>query len=88
MAYNGWTNKETWLVNLWLGDMFTEDQEAGIEITADYIEQTVDDMVDQAMDQEAGTFNGFVKDLLNCALGEIDYHEIAEHYEEEVIEDA
>ena len=62
MAYNGWTNKETWLVNLWLGDMFT-------------------------VDQEAGNFNGFVKDLLNCALGEIDYHEIAEHYDEEVLED-
>ena len=88
MAYNGWTNKETWLVNLWLGDMFTVDQEAGTEITADYIEQTVDEMVSAAMDQEARDFNGFVTDLLNCALGEIDYHEIADHYDEEVIEDA
>jgi len=83
MSYNGWKNKETWLVNLWLGDMFTVDQEAGIKITADYIEQTVSDMVDMAMDQEARSFSGFVVDLLNCALGEIDYYEIAAHYEEE-----
>ena len=88
MSYNGWKNKETWLVNLWLGDGLTMDQEAGFEVTADYIEQLVDDMVDGALDQEAGNFNGFVKDLLNCALGEIDYHEIAEHYDEEVIENA
>ena len=83
MAYNGWKNKETWLVNLWLGDTLTMDQEAGIEITAEYIENFVDEMVDGALDQGARDFNGFVMDLLNCALGEIDYHELAAHYEEE-----
>jgi len=86
MAYNGWINKETWLVNLWLGDMFTEDQEAGTEITADYIEQLVDEMASALLDGPDA--NGFMTDLLNCALGEIDYHELAEHYDEEVIEDA
>ena len=83
MTYNGWKNKETWLVNLWLGDTLTMDQEAGIEITAEYIEQFVDEMVDNAMDQGARSFSGFVMDLLNCALGEIDYFEIAKHYEED-----
>ena len=83
MSYNGWSNKETWLVQLWLGDMFTVDQESGHEITAEYIKQTVDVMVDQAMDQGARDFNGFVVDLLNCALCEIDYHELASHYEED-----
>ena len=83
MAYNGWTNKETWLVNLWLGDMFTEDQEAGTEITADYIEQLVDDMVCESM----ASPNGFVADLLSCALCEIDFDELADHYVEE-LEDA
>ena len=83
MTYNGWKNKETWLVNLWLGDTLTMDQEAGIEITAEYIEQFVDEMVDNAMDQGARSFSGFVMDLLNCSLGEIDYFEIAKHYEED-----
>ena len=46
----------------------------------------VDEMVDQAMNagKWSNGHNGFVTDLLNCALGEIDYHEIAEHYEEEL----
>ncbi len=83
MAYNGWKNKETWLVNLWLGDMLTMDRESGNEISADYIELLVEDMVDGALDRGARSFSGFVIDLLNCALGEIDYHELASHYEEE-----
>lgn len=86
MSYNGWSNKETWLVNLWIGDMFTEDQEQGIEITADYIEQIVDEMASALLDGPDA--NGFMTDLLNCALGEINYHEIAEHYEQEELEDA
>ena len=83
MAYNGWKNKETWLVNLWLGDMLTMDRETGNEITADYIEMLVEDMVDGALNRGARSFSGFVIDVLNCALGEIDYHELASHYEEE-----
>ena len=85
MAYNGWKNKETWLVNLWLGDMLTEYQEEGIEITADYIEQVVDEMASALLDGPDA--NGFITDLFNCALCEIDYHELAEHYVEET-EDA
>lgn len=72
MSYNGWKNKETWLVNLWLGDVFTMDQEEGLKITADYIEEQVEMQV-----ENSGGFEGFMLDLLNCALGEIDYHELA-----------
>ena len=84
MSYNGWSNKETWLVNLWLGDVFTMDQEEGLKITADYIEEQVEMQI-----ENSGGFEGFMLDLLNCALGEINYHEIAEQYEqEEELEDA
>jgi len=76
--YNGWKNKETWLVGLWLGDTLTEDQEAGAEITADYIERHVD----LCIEDSAPDVNDFALDLLNCALGEIDYHELASSYEE------
>jgi hypothetical protein len=81
MAYNGWTNKETWLVNLWLGNVFAEDQEYGEEITPDYIKSFVDEMASEALESGA---NGFITDLLNCALGEINHQEIADHYRESV----
>lgn len=73
--YNGWTNKETWLVNLWLGANLEVDQESSIEITADYIEELVEFLLEYDIMQ-----HGFVRDLLNCALGEVNYDEIAAHY--------
>lgn len=76
MKFNGWNNKETWLVNLWLGDMLQCDLEDGIEITPDYIESLVDEMV-------TNIDNGLISDLLTCTLGLIDYYEIAKHYEME-----
>lgn len=79
MSYNGWTNKETWLVNLWLGDTLTMDQEYGHKIDAAFIESFVEEMADGIMDNDSG----FIRDLLNCALGEINYHELAKHYETE-----
>ena len=77
MSFNGWTNKETWLVNLWLGDMLYEQAEEE-EITAEYIEEMVDEMASALLDGPDA--NGFLTDLLNCALGEINYHELAEDY--------
>ena len=79
MGYNGWSNKETWLVNLWIGDSLTMDQEDGIKIDAAYIEQVVEDRIEDS----GSRVNGFVGDILNCALGEIDYDELASHYEED-----
>jgi hypothetical protein len=82
MSYNGWKNKETWLVNLWLGDSLTMDQEAGCEINAAYIELMVDEMVCESMASHDVCL-GLIADLLNCSLGEIDYDELASHYEED-----
>jgi hypothetical protein len=77
MSYNGWTNKETWLVNLWLGNMLQADVDDGQDIDAEYIESLVDEMASAALEEGA---NGFITDMLNCALGEINYHELASDY--------
>jgi hypothetical protein len=77
MSYNGWSNKETWLVNLWLGDMLSMDMEDGLEVTESYIEAQVEYFVEQLNPE------GFMLDLFNCALGEINYHELASHYGKE-----
>jgi hypothetical protein len=79
--YNGWKNKETWLVNLWLGDMFASMQEDGDKITADLMREVVDEMASAALEEGA---NGFITDLMNCALGEIDYRELAAHYSDDM----
>lgn len=78
--YNGWTNKETWLVNLWLGDHFVELSEEGQIITEAFIRETVEEMCETETKSVEGRF---LLDLLNCALGEINYSELAQHYEPE-----
>ncbi len=84
MSYNGWTNRETWLVNIWFGDNFAMDADDGAEITADYIRETVENYVDEIIGRGDGS--GFVRDMLD--LGSIDYDELAAHYatEPEVVE--
>ena len=77
-GYNGWKNKETWLVNLWLGDTFDAMKEDGKQITADVIENIVQECIGYIDDKSVQ--NGFLSDMLNCALGEIDYREISELY--------
>ena len=84
MSYNGWKNRETWLVNIWFGDTFICDAENGDTITADYIRDTVENYLDEIIGRGDGF--GFVRDMLD--LNAIDYDELASHYEteEEVVE--
>ena len=78
MSFNGWSNKETWLVNVWLGDDLQAHKDEGEALTADYIEAIVDDMA-----AELECDNGLLSDLLNTAMGEINYWELEQHYIEE-----
>lgn len=72
--YNGWRNRETWLVNLWFGDGFSADAAEGIEVSEDYIRETIENRVEECVNEP----NGFVMDMLD--LGAIDWHELAEAY--------
>jgi len=76
-SYNGWYNKKTWLVNVWLGDYFTElQEESGIVIDADFVEQEID----QYLENLSLEGSSLLSDLINCAVGEIDCREIASHF--------
>ena len=78
---NGWKNKETWLVNLWLGDSLTLDRDALVNVTPEYIEALVVEMVEQVT--WGSDHENLIIDLLNSALGEIDYRELSAHYKDD-----
>jgi hypothetical protein len=90
--YNGWTNYETWLCNLWFDnfdfeevmDIFDDcqDRDDMLIRIADYIEQYVEEVIEAVGDKP---MNGFVCDMLNASMSEIDYRDIAEHYIDDVI---
>lgn len=84
--YNGWTNYETWLVNMWYGDIFADMASDGTELDGEMLENFVTEMM-----AEEGTLpeNGFAADIMNAALREVDWQDLAEHYAvEEESEDA
>lgn len=71
--YLGWTNRETWLVNLWFGDSFSEyDMDV---IDADYVRDTVMEC--------AGEHDGFLGDVVSGFLAEVNWAEIADALKED-----
>lgn len=76
---NGWKNRETWLVNLWFGDNFAMDADDGIEITADYIRETVESYVDEIVPASS-----FIADMMD--MNAINYDELAAHYVTEPVD--
>ena len=83
MAYNGWSNYETWCVALWL-DNDPGGYEMAREVTrggTDYqAAQRLRDYVDE-MRPDLGA--SMFADLLGAALSEVDWQEIASHYRED-----
>jgi hypothetical protein len=90
--YNGWTNYETWLCNLWFDnfeftdmlDMFDgvkDKDDIRIRIE-DYIKEYVEEFVESYL--APGDTHGFIHDMLNSSIQEIDFRDIAEHYVDDV----
>ena len=90
-SYNGWTNYETWVVNLWLdGDegsyrhLRAMAQEAWANAEADRtftrLERATLDLMAALKDEHEETqpeVTGVWADLMGAALSEVNWHEIA-----------
>ena len=93
--YNGWTNYETWLCNMWFNDFdFTdmmdmfdncEDNCDVLDIIENYIKEHVEEYVEYSLPH--GGIHGFMHDMLNAAISEIDWRDIAEHYVDDVVDE-
>jgi hypothetical protein len=99
--YNGWSNYETWNVALWLDNdqgtcelmnewaqecyndasadnTFTQEERAALNLS---------DRIKEMHEENTPTVTGVYADLLNASLGEVNWHEIAERYIEDVDKD-
>ena len=97
--YNGWSNYETWCVNLWLDN----DEYSQRELRC-FAEQCVEDaqidgsdkshavyecskMIQESVELMMPDIEGLFADLLNSALSEVNYYEIAEYIVNDVMEE-
>lgn len=76
MTCNGWKNYETWLVNIWFGDMFAEMVADGEKVTAEFAKECIQSYIDDELEPHAG----LIVDFVNAAMSEVDWDEIAEYH--------
>jgi hypothetical protein len=97
-GYNGWSNRETWMANLWIAN----DGYAG---GADEVDERARRLIDDGESKEDATYtlskeieyavdedmeqtckvSGLFEDLLGAAVSRINWYEIAEHYVDDAI---
>ena len=80
--FNGWTNHSTWLVNLWLGDdvqSWINDSDCE-EWDLHSVESVFKDFIEELTSQE-NISCGMLADLLQSAVDDVDWRELAEHIE-------
>lgn len=89
--YNGWTNYETWLVKLWIdneeascvywrGEAQGAFESASSDQHFTQVERAVLDLAKQLQAEHEELLPdapGFITDLLNAAMSEVNWHEIA-----------
>ena len=87
-TYSGWTNYETWCVNLWL----TDEQESSNDLYVLANDKTEElgakaemlrsDVMELYHDTVSETTSGMMYDLLGSALDNVNWREIIQHHEE------
>ncbi len=90
--YNGWTNYETWLVSLWMNndegsyrywqetaEKLWDDKDRDSDAFCIAMADRLKDEHETLASEKTGD-SGWIADLVNAALSEVNWYEIAEHY--------
>ena len=97
-TYNGWKNKETWLVNIWLSNDYdlykhyvstlTEivEKQSNVLYTHRLVVEELKEIVHEIYRDEHRE-SGLINDLIETSLNNVDWSRLAEHYIEEIQEE-
>jgi hypothetical protein len=83
-TYNGWTNRETWMVNLHWGDYWLQLVEDGDDIDGDTMRSDVEEFVDEALINMPEGQRLFLSDWID--LRAVNWWELSRHYEREEVQ--
>ena len=79
-SYNGWSNKDTWQVNLWFGDdMHDSAKENGYAIDEAWCKEMVEEYLENSV---RNVFQGFIGDIVGSFMSSVDWNEIANNVNE------
>ena len=79
MAYNGYTNHETWLVNLWMEEPLRELIQSDEMINNKHMY----DLVYEYIQMENGNPASLKEDLIGSALSDVNWRELYDLYTED-----
>jgi len=92
--YNGWHNYETWAIALWLDNEESsqsywqseaESALARADGDADQATFALENAIKEQHEEALPELQGFAADLLNAAMSEVNWREIARHLVDEVL---
>lgn len=79
MEYNGWKNKETWLVNVWYMDHMPEHfEDAILPVDARELQEAITYIAEEC-EALSSLPNGLLTDFINTCWAEVDWHALAKH---------
>jgi hypothetical protein len=91
-TYNGWTNYETWLVKLWIDNEYADYSywrgEAEAEARGNNKTGHLADQLKDSFEEAQPQLTGMWLDMLNAAMSEVNWYEIAENLLEEFREES
>lgn len=81
--YNGWTNYETWLCNLWLDQYFQSyfENENLEEIETGDLADRIGELIEELKPETENA--SFFSDLMNATISRINYYELAKNLQED-----
>ena len=81
--YNGWSNRETWIINLWItGDQVYYEQPCEIISSHNNLDDQAEALEDWTRFEHDGEYSSIWADLINNSLAEVDWYEIIEKNQE------
>ena len=90
--YNGWANWETWNFKLWVDNsedshkavMYIAEELYGRDIDKNDLAKELESLANELCEETLRFETGFFADICNSAIKEVNFHQIAEAYLEEV----